>query len=194
MTLNRSCPLASRPWYSVKEIVWVLTALPQLMFAAAIGTATVLVHYGLGRHQETLTTFEIVQVAKWDWIPQPFNIMALVFVKLSIAALLLRLLGPQAKYSKWFLHISITLFTLTMVVASITTFAQCDPPRALWEDVPGAKCWDASVQAGIATFGGAFSAFMDFALALLPLTLIRGLTMSRKKKGALAVLLGAGIL
>lgn len=81
-----------------------------------------------------------------------------------------------------------------MVTASITTFAQCDPPRALWEDVPGAKCWDASVQAGIATFGGAFSAFMDFALALLPLTLIRGLTMSRKQKAALTVLLGAGIL
>lgn len=164
------------------------------MFAGAIGTASVLVHYGLGRHQETLTAYETVQVAKWDWIPQPFNIMALMFVKLSITALLLRLLGPQAKYSKWFLYISITLFTLTMVVASITTFAQCNPPRALWEDVPGAVCWDASVQAGIATLGGAFSAFMDFALALLPLSLIRGLTMSRKKKGALAVLLGAGIL
>lgn len=186
--------LISKPNYNAGDCLEANNSLFQLLFAGAIGTASVLVHYGLGRHQETLNEWEIVQVAKWDWIPQPFNIMTLVFVKLSISTLLLRLLGPQAKWFKRFLHTSMVLFTLTMVIASITTFAQCDPPRALWEVVPGAKCWDASVQAGIATFGGAFSAFMDFALALLPLTLIRGLTMSRKKKGALTILLGAGVL
>lgn len=86
------------------------------------------------------------------------------------------------------------LFTLTMIVASILSFVQCGSPRALCETVPGAKCWDASVQAGFATFGGAYSAFLDFALALLPLGIVRGLTMSRKRKGALTILLGAGIL
>lgn len=156
--------------------------------------STVLVHYGLGRHEETLSAEEVVQVAKWDWIPQPFSIMNLALVKLSISCLLLRLLGPQARWSRRFLHVNMVLFTLTMAVASILTFVQCDPPRALWEVVPGAKCWDASVQAGFATFGGAYSAFMDFALALLPLTIIRGLTMSLKRKISLAVLLGFGIL
>lgn len=86
------------------------------------------------------------------------------------------------------------LFTITMVVASILTFVQCDPPRALWEPVPGAKCWDPSIKAGYATFGGAYSAFLDFALALLPLTILRGLSMSLRKKMALAGLLGAGVL
>lgn len=166
----------------------------QLLFHGAIITSSILVHYGLGRHSETLTSEQLLLVAKWDWIPQPFSIIALALVKLSISALLLRLLGPQAKWSRWFLYINMILFPLTMVIASITTFAQCDPPRALWETVPGAKCWDPSVQAGIATFGGAYSAFLDFALALLPLSIVRGLTMSRKRKIALATLLGVGLL
>lgn len=171
-----------------------LTLLLQLLFYAALACSSVLVHYGLGRHGYTLTAEEILQVAKWNWIPQPFSIMNLAFVKLSISFLLLRILGPHAKWSRWFLHVNMVLFTATMVVASILTFVQCDPPRALWEPVPGAKCWDPSIQAGYATFGGAYSAFMDFALALLPLTILRGLSMSLNKKMALAVLLGAGIL
>jgi hypothetical protein len=153
-----------------------------------------LVRYGLGRHQDALTPSDILQVAKWNWIPQPFSIMNLAFVKLSISFLLLRILGPHAKWSKLFLHVNMVLFTLTMVVASILTFVQCDPPRALWEPVPGAKCWDPSIQAGYATFGGSYSAFLDFALALLPLTILRGLKLSLRKKMAIAMLLGAGIL
>ncbi|KAL1877878.1 hypothetical protein Daus18300_002231 [Diaporthe australafricana] len=171
-----------------------LMLLALVSFYAALACSSVLVHYGLGRHEASLTTAEVAQVAKWDWIPQPFSIMNLAFVKLSISFLLLRIIGPQARWSKWFLYVNMVLFTTTMIVASILTFVQCDPPRALWEEVPGAKCWDASIQAGFATFGGAYSAFMDFALALLPLTILRGLTMSMKKKIALAVLLGAGIL
>ncbi|KAI3394965.1 hypothetical protein diail_2023 [Diaporthe ilicicola] len=172
----------------------IANAVLQVSFHAAVACSSVLVHYGLGRHEDTLTPGEIVQVAKWDWIPQPFSIMNLAFVKLSISFMLLRILGPQAKWSRCFLYVNMILFTITMAVASILTFVQCDPPRALWEAVPGAKCWDASVQAGYATFGGAYSAFMDFALALMPLTILRGLTMSLRKKIALALLLGVGIL
>ncbi|KAK2616015.1 hypothetical protein N8I77_002734 [Diaporthe amygdali] len=171
-----------------------LMLLALFLFYAALACSSVLVYYGLGRHEETLTAAEILQVAKWNWIPQPFSIMNLAVVKLSMSFLLLRILGPQARWSKWFLYVNMVLFTTTMIVASIITFVQCDPPRALWEPVPGAKCWDASVQAGYATFGGAYSAFMDFALALLPLGILRGLTMSLKRKIALALLLGAGIL
>lgn len=166
----------------------------QILFHIALACSSVLVHYGLGRHESTLTAHEIAEVAKWDWIPQPFSIMNLVFVKLSVSFLLLRILGPQAKWSRLFLIVNMVLFTATMVIACILTFVQCDPPRALWEEVPGAKCWDTSVQAGYATFGGAYSAFMDFALALLPIGILRGLTMSTKRKISLAVLLGAGIL
>lgn len=154
----------------------------QFLFYAALACSSVLVHYRLGRHQDTLTPADILHVAKWNWIPQPFSIMNLAFVKLSISFLLLLILGPHTKWSKLFLHVNMVLFKITMIVASILTFVQCDPPRALWEPVPGATCWDPAIQAGYATFGGDYSAFLDFALALLPLTILRGLSTSWKKK------------
>lgn len=80
------------------------------------------VHYGLGRHADELTPADILQVAKWNCIPQPFSIMNLAVVKLSISILLRRILGPHAKWSKLFLHVNMALFTITMAVASILTF------------------------------------------------------------------------
>ncbi|KAG8158424.1 hypothetical protein KVR01_011546 [Diaporthe batatas] len=164
--------------YSMRAVLiedW-LMLLALFLFYAALACSSVLVHYGLGRHADALTPDDILQVAKWNWIPQPFSIMNLAAVKLSISFLLLRILGPYAKWSKLFLHVNMVLFTASMAVASILTFVQCDPPRALWEPVPGAN------------------AFLDFALALLPLTILRGLSMSLRKKTALAGLLGAGVL
>ncbi|KAF7528052.1 hypothetical protein G7054_g10244 [Neopestalotiopsis clavispora] len=165
-----------------------------ILFVIALGCCTVLVHYGLGRHAAWLPASDIAQVAKWNWIIQPFGIMDLPFVKLSISVLFLKLLGPKDKWQRWFLYVNMVLFTIVFVLASIFSFVQCNPPRALWEVVPGSSCWDPAIQANWGTFGSSYSAFLDFALALLPITILRGLQMSLKKKISLAALLSAGVL
>ncbi len=86
------------------------------------------------------------------------------------------------------------LFSIVMIVAAIISFAQCNPPRALWEIVPGAVCWDPSIQADWAVFGSAYSSFLDFVLALVPVTIVWDLKMSLQKKIGLCLLLGFGVL
>ncbi|KAJ4414296.1 hypothetical protein N0V82_008025 [Gnomoniopsis sp. IMI 355080] len=165
-----------------------------VMFMATMALCSVLVHYGLGRHITTLPVQEQAKFAKWSWIVQPFGIMTLVPGKISVVLLLQRLMPPNTRWWRVFLWVNMAILTIVMVVASIISFAQCDPPRALWEQVPNAKCWDPNLQADWATFGSAYSSFLDFVLALFPVMIVWDLKLSRRKKIALSVLLGFGIL
>jgi hypothetical protein len=90
----------------------------------------------------------------------------------------------------------------------IITFVQCSPPRALWDKVPGAKCWNPKVVADftVAQSGKflapsndsgfdhsvAFGTWMDFLLATVPCTIIWTLTLSTKTKIGLCILLSLG--
>lgn len=156
-----------------------------LLFCAALTCTSVLVHYGLGRHADASTPANTLRNRTES---------NLAVVQLFISILLLRILRPHTKLSKLFLHVNMVLFKMTMVVAIILTFVQCDPPRALWWPVPSTKCSDPSTQARHAKFGGAYSAFFGFALPLLPLTIPRELGMSLRTKMTLAGLLGADVL
>ena len=99
---------------------------------------------------------EIQKVTKITWIENPLGIMALAIAKMSVAFLILRLVGPSTRWRKWFLYLSIVLTFIIGALACILTFAQCNPPRALWEptEVPNAKCWKPSVQSDFAIFTG----------------------------------------
>ena len=170
------------------------TKLLQILFLCTMAICTILVHNGLGRHIYYLSPEDIAQVLKWNWIVQPFGIMVLPFAKTSVSLLLLRLLGPKTKWQKWLIYLNIALMMFIFTLASILSFVQCNPPRALWEAVPGATCWDPSIQADYATFGSAYSAFADFFLALLPITILWNLKMSPLKKFSLCILLSVGVL
>ncbi|KAL8807104.1 MAG: hypothetical protein Q9182_000937 [Xanthomendoza sp. 2 TL-2023] len=82
---------------------------------------------------------------------------------------------------------------IVSAISCITIYTQCNPPRALWEHVPNASCWNPHIQADIGIFQGAWNAFMDLVLALLPTTVISKLNMKRSKKVALCILLGLGV-
>lgn len=106
------------------------------------------------------------------------------------------------------------IFTVMATLCIIFTYAQCNPPRALWEPVPGAKCWNPDSQANfsIATTGEnisrhidcrrtcpltsdiAFGALFDYELSLFPLIILWGLKMPLKRKIGLYVLLSFSVL
>ncbi|KAH9900475.1 hypothetical protein F4778DRAFT_739113 [Xylariomycetidae sp. FL2044] len=165
-----------------------------VMYITTLSLCTVLVHYGLGRHIYYVPIEHQQNLNRWNWIVQPFGILTLPIGKISVVLLLQRLMGPTAVFRKWFLWINMVAFTASMVASSILSFAQCNPPRALWEDVPGSTCLDPSIQAHFAEFTCAYSSFLDFVLALIPITFIRHLKMSLQKKVGLCVLLGMGVL
>ena len=78
--------------------------------------------------------------------------MALPFAKASISLLLLKIIGPNTTWRKWFLWGNMGVFFLLSVLASLFNYVQCNPPRALWEHVPGAICWKSTVQPDFAIF------------------------------------------
>lgn len=121
-------------------------------FAIAV---TFLASHGGARHLYYLTPDNIEYVLKVDWISQPFNIMSLMTGKMSVAFLILRLLGPSAFWRKWFLYINLVLNFVLGSLTAIFTFAQCNPPRALWvgtAKLPHVKCWNPSSQLDFSLF------------------------------------------
>lgn len=193
------------------------------------------------RHLYYLSPEQISLVTKINWMSQPFAIMALATGKISVAFLILRIIG-QSTWRRGFLYFSMITCFIFCALASIFTFVQCSPPKALWTPSIKGKCWKPESQSDFSVFVGskysnsnnpskkraktpmkqhhkrspniknyiigerkishlimlnAFTgwlALIDIALALLPITIIKGLQLSTEKKLGLCTLMGLGIL
>ncbi|KAL9581759.1 MAG: hypothetical protein Q9212_003697 [Teloschistes hypoglaucus] len=122
--------------------------------------------------------------------------MAIATGKISVAFLIQRIQGPN-KWRTWLLRfISISVF-ITALFAVIFLFAQCQPARALWtpsmiKNGTG-HCWNPIPVNNYDIVIAGYFAFLDFALAILPVDIVWKLQMARKKKLLLCALLGMGI-
>ncbi|KAI4245225.1 MAG: hypothetical protein L6R40_002582 [Gallowayella cf. fulva] len=123
-------------------------------------------------------------------------IMAIATGKISVAFLIQRIQG-SSKWRTWFLRFcSISVF-LTALFAVIFLFAQCQPAYALWtpsmiEDGTG-HCWDPIPVNNYDIVIAGYFAFLDFALAIMPASIVWKLQMEVRKKLALCALLGLGV-
>ncbi|KAI1401650.1 hypothetical protein F4819DRAFT_486339 [Hypoxylon fuscum] len=164
------------------------------MYITLLPLCIVQVHYGLGRHIYYITAVHQIEMMKLTWIMQLINSLNLPIGRVSVVLLLERLMGRTTTWRRLFLWVNMTLFTASMIASSILSVAQCSPPRALWSEVPEAVCLDLSIHANFATFACAYSSFLDFVLALTPITFVRKLEMSIHKKIGICILLGMGML
>lgn len=124
----------------------------QTLYLVAIILATINLLSGGARHLYYLKPDEIITVLKYNWISQPFGIMASVFGKSSVAFLVLRLIGPNTIWRKRFLYVNLLLYLFASVAACVIIFKQCTPSRALWEPVPRARCWNPTINANYSIF------------------------------------------
>ena len=133
------------------------------------------------------------------------------FGKVAISLLLIRLMGRTSKWRRWFLWVLIALTVIICIITVFITFFQCRNPQAVW-NIPlqaTTTCWDKSVLTNEALFcscmyslrefkhilkPSAWFTAVDFILALFPLTIVYNLKMSLRRKIALAVLLGLGVM
>lgn len=83
---------------------------------------------------------------------QAWGLFSYVTGKAAVGYLILRVMGNRFVWQKWTIWAAIILTFLLNSVNIILTFAQCDPPRALWEKNVPAKCWDPKVQSDYAFF------------------------------------------
>ncbi|RAH48314.1 uncharacterized protein BO95DRAFT_62912 [Aspergillus brunneoviolaceus CBS 621.78] len=168
-----------------------LIASSMILGLCNVSLATVAVTQGLGKHAATIgpSAAERANLTiDLGWI---FGILAFALPKLGVAALLHRILVPgvRMRCALW----GLTGMVMAVAVGNILVlFTQCDPPRALWATVEGARCRSSRVIIGVATFNGALSAFTDLSLAIYPSVILWRLQMSLHKKLALCAALGLG--
>ncbi|KAL9605657.1 MAG: hypothetical protein Q9179_001162 [Wetmoreana sp. 5 TL-2023] len=151
---------------------------------------------GYARHAQYLSPEQKSDAGKLSVISRSCCIMAIATGKISVAFLIQRIQGP-GKWRVWFLRfISVSVF-ITALFAVIFLFAQCQPARALWtpsmiKNGTG-HCWNPIPVNNYDIVIAGYFAFLDFALAILPVDIVWKLQMATKKKLLLCALLGMGI-
>ncbi|KAI0595436.1 hypothetical protein F4775DRAFT_595222 [Biscogniauxia sp. FL1348] len=111
--------------------------------------------------------------------------------KTSFALTLLRIAGTRLKLGLWFIIISMNAL---IAISVILRWVQCQPVRKVW-DFYGTEgtCLDRNSILAVTYAAAAYSAFMDFVLALLPWPVISKLQMKTSEKIGVSVALSMGI-
>jgi hypothetical protein len=123
-----------------------------------------MVHYGVGQHAAYIDPPNLINAVQWIWLSTPFSTMSACFGKVSIALLLMRILGTRNKGYTIFLWVLIVLLVLVNIFLSVVTFAQCAPVTWLWDQLnPAATykgtCWNSNIQKYYGYFQGGESIF-----------------------------------
>ncbi|WEW61910.1 hypothetical protein PRK78_007410 [Emydomyces testavorans] len=145
---------------------------------------------GTGRHQFYLSSEEVIQANKFNWISHGFHVMSTNWGKVSVALFLLRVVN-RAKEQKKAFYGGMVLLTIINVICVFSIYGQCTPTAALWNPWIEGKCWDPHIQRDYAFFQGSFT---DLVLAAYPLFIIWKLRMAMKLKIGLGCLMGLGII
>ncbi|KAK7934897.1 hypothetical protein PG985_000392 [Apiospora marii] len=154
------------------------------------------VDHGLGRHIEALSHEDQVAVTTWTYIAFCPGVMSFAIPKLAVIALLVRLMSPRKLHYwiLWTMGITVQLTLLATVGILIRVIVEKCPP---FNDItlkPPDHCVSVSVQVKWCLFAGSLSAFVDFYLAIYPSVVLYHLQMRRRKKVALSIALGLGVL
>ena len=114
---------------------------------------SILAYYDGCRHLYYLTPGERVRAIRIIWILQPFVITSLGTGKVSVAFLILRLMGKSFWRRRLLYGVMISCFVVCSA-AIIITYVQCRPVAALWNPEVKANCWDANTQTSVNIFTG----------------------------------------
>lgn len=185
----------------------------QVFVAAYTVNAVFATKFGLGRHLASLSHYENVMVHKFIGISSFFNVAALAISKTSFALTLLRLAPePWQRRLIWGVIATTNLFLWT---TGIFIFSSCTPFERIWDSTVEGTCWDRRKLMTYNIFTGgeltpprpcpyqcidtvtsetAWSAAMDFSLAMFPWYLIWDLNMRTVEKLGLCIAMSLGIL
>lgn len=144
---------------------------------------------GIGKHLVNVTMNEFLIGRKWAWLSQIFYYGALGCVKCAIVALYHRLASmPKHKtVLKWIGGVVLA----HTIAAVITTAHICNPVAIMWQPTFPVGCIDIL---SFNYFNATFHIFTDLLLAVLPIPILKGLQINRKRKVALVVVFAVGAL
>ncbi|KAK8021819.1 hypothetical protein PG990_006957 [Apiospora arundinis] len=160
---------------------------------ASCSLSTKAVTYGLGRHVETVSHQDQIEVVKWIYLASCPGVLSLAVPKLAVITLLIRILVPGKAHRRflWAMGIAVQLFFMIAVAMFLRVLIGKCPP--FQEGQIPHNCVPPAMQVRYCLFAGSASAFVDFYLAIYPSTVLYKLQMPLRKKAALSIALGLGV-
>ncbi|KAI6350230.1 hypothetical protein MCOR25_010571 [Pyricularia grisea] len=155
------------------------------------GTVFAQVFNGAGRHIEYIPPAVIVTGLHYNFASQPLCLVALGFARISVALFLIRL--ANSKKYKWILWFLIGLTVVLTVVGVCQTLLQCRPMAYVWDkSIPGGECVSTEYLVYSSYVSSSLSCSSDFALASLPIFMLRNVQMNLRVKLAVIGILSLG--
>lgn len=146
---------------------------------------------GFGKHIEDIKPQNIPIIALYISIGASISCFHSTGSKIAFGVTLLRLIkGPL----RWFVWFSIVTLFLVMLPSALLTWIMCTPPQKAWNPAVEGRCWSPAISTNYGIFNAAWCAVIDFALALLPWTVLRGLQMRKKEKVGVGIAMSLGLL
>lgn len=164
-----------------------------VMLLAFAGTTTFCVSVGLGSHSGS-RDINMSSLQLGVTISTVFSTLGAAWSKTSFALTLLRITREGHRLVYWAIWCVIVTMNIVLVFNAIIGFIWCDPPQAAWDANVHGKCWDRMVVVHYSIFGAAYSAAMDFMLAMVPWVVILNLRMQRREKLGVMFCMSLGIL
>ncbi|KAJ4352018.1 uncharacterized protein N0V89_007364 [Didymosphaeria variabile] len=179
-------------YFLIQSLGWddLLMIVNLITFIGYVGFITVGLTYGIGRKRAAVDPADYSKAIMLEAIGQGICIMGIAASKASVAVFLLRIV--IFKWHKALLWFCIVSTTILCTITTTLLFLQCRPAAFLWDPtIEGGVCWLNFTHVGLSM--GAWSAAMDFILAILPWHIIMGLNMKRKEKLTVAFGLSLGV-
>lgn len=118
------------------------------------------------------------------------SVTAAVWSKTSFGITLLHFTDGWIKNVTWFCIISMNV---AMFFSALFPWVSCTPVQKAWDLYVEGTCWHPTVVVYYNIFSSAYSALMDFALALLPWKFLWSLQMKRREKIGVGIAMSMGI-
>ncbi|KAF1914072.1 hypothetical protein BDU57DRAFT_541439 [Ampelomyces quisqualis] len=167
-----------------------LMGLALLSMIAYVVSSNIGVFYGTGRHHWDLSTEHIEKARHCWWFGSIFYTWAMVFAKLSIGFLLLRI--SVKPIHTWLLYAAMLTCVVTGGSFFFTSVFQCWPVYRFWHDFDPQACISIDLMIRLSNICSTVSILFDFVLATIPAFLIWPLQLNRKTKIALIPLIAMG--
>ncbi|KAL8995730.1 MAG: hypothetical protein Q9169_004588 [Polycauliona sp. 2 TL-2023] len=157
---------------------------------------TVYAGKGYARHLFYLKPPQLSHAGELNAISRSLCVLGIGIGKVSVSFLIERFAGPS-QWRRWLLRAISISVAVSAFITVILFYVQCRPARAAWDKslvkAGKATCWDPTPLNTHKTMEPRYWAFLDFALAIIPVDIIWKLQLSTKKKIGLSLLLSAGI-
>ncbi|QKX60761.1 uncharacterized protein TRUGW13939_07907 [Talaromyces rugulosus] len=144
---------------------------------------------GLGRHEATISLDDLAQAGKIVFASGFLFNTGLVLPKFSVLFFYHRIFG---KSHQWFYNLIWVAASLNLAWLITTYFCaafQCDPPKAAWTAVPGAKC----IPIGRIYVGtSVVSTIIDLVIILMPVPMLVGLQATKTRRALVLIVFLCG--